>query len=286
MNQIKHLWKEVFDDTDAFLNLYFEKMYRPEYCLEISNADGKLCAALQMLPCAFRKNGETIPAAYIFAVMTAPDERNKGYMTQLINAAFDKLKQQGVALVTLIPQEEYLIDVYRKYGFEQAFRVLREEVDLQCLDSLPVTERRLLSGVEVSRSTPTIVEAYDFYTDYYKNIDGIQVPFAHFDFVCQSLINEGGAIISTKKENEITGLCLAHFIEDKLSAVDILANDDVAREALLSAIKDKFQAEKVVISSYQKDKKMNLLGMAKIIDHSKLVWTDVENAQMSLMMNE
>jgi predicted acetyltransferase len=269
---IKSLWAAIFDETDDFLNLFFEKVFRPENCMIAVNESGNLCAALQMIPYSFVVDGKTISASYIYAVMTAPDERRKGYMDLLLNATFEELRRLNIPLVFLIPQEEYLIDVYQKYGFEQAFRIQKETV------SLP--------DAEVEYFTPSIEKSYKFYQEFYKNTDGVKLTFEQFEFVCIDLRQDNGEIIAIKEDKKISGLCLAKKEDEQLITLDFLATNEKAHDHLLAALSHKFQTQAVHISYFTKNGGNEFAGMAKILNETEISFRILENSYISLMMDK
>jgi len=124
---LKAMWKCCFpDDTDIFIDFYFDKVYQnDETLLYLEN--GKPVAAFQMIPYSLKNNAETSQAAYISGAMTHPDFRRKGLMKQLLLASFDLMKEKGFDYTFLIPQETWLFDFYAKVGY----KAISPEVSLQ-----------------------------------------------------------------------------------------------------------------------------------------------------------
>ncbi|MDR3218752.1 MAG: GNAT family N-acetyltransferase [Dysgonamonadaceae bacterium] len=120
-NTLKAMWRLCFpQDTEAFIRFYFIKMYKNEETLIYVEND-QAVASLQMIPFQL-KTGQTVSlAGYISGAMTHPDFRKKGYMEQLLKAAFAVMKEKGYDYTFLIPQEEWLFDFYEKYGYIHAF---------------------------------------------------------------------------------------------------------------------------------------------------------------------
>ncbi|MDR0864160.1 MAG: GNAT family N-acetyltransferase [Candidatus Symbiothrix sp.] len=115
---LKEMWKQCFPtDTDAFVDFYFDAVYQNDETL-VYVEDNQPVAALQMIPYTI-KTGHTLhPAGYISGVMTHPGYRKRGYMEKLLNAAFEAMQQKGYDYTFLIPQEEWLVGFYGKYGFQ------------------------------------------------------------------------------------------------------------------------------------------------------------------------
>jgi predicted acetyltransferase len=108
-------------------------------------------------------------AVYLYAICTAPEQRKRGFMRRLVEFALAELKKQGIAVVFLSPQEEYLVAVYEKFGFWRAFVSKLEKL-------LPL----LLSA-------PDAEEAYRYYAEFYHNKNHIKLSRTQFDFLYREL---------------------------------------------------------------------------------------------------
>ena len=86
--QIIDLWRLSFNDTEEFIRLYFDRVYKEENTLVIEK-DGQVVSALQMLPYTMTYYGTEISVAYISGACTLPSMRGKGLMKQLMQKAFD-----------------------------------------------------------------------------------------------------------------------------------------------------------------------------------------------------
>jgi predicted acetyltransferase len=136
------LWKLCFpQDSDEFIGFYFDKVYKNgESLLYLENE--KPVAFLQMIPYSLKIGKAIYTAGYLSGVMTHPDYRGKGYMGRLLNLAFEAMKEKGFDYTFLIPQEEWLIEVYKKFGYQLFVSpTLKEEFKLlKALKSLNYTE--------------------------------------------------------------------------------------------------------------------------------------------------
>jgi len=114
---LMRLWKLCFpQDSDSFIRSYFDKIYANDKTLVYID-DEQPVASFQMIPYRL-KTGETLLwGGYISGAMTHPDYRKKGYMAQLLNMSFNEMIKKGYDYAFLIPQEEWLIKMYEKFGF-------------------------------------------------------------------------------------------------------------------------------------------------------------------------
>jgi predicted acetyltransferase len=125
--QVRYMWKTVFGDPDAYMDIYFRDKYRNENTL-VYIEDGKPVASLQMLPYMFTFCGREIPIAYISGACTLPAYRGKGYMSALLKQSFQEMRKRNIPLALLVPQDAGLMEFYAPFGFAQAFDAGTEEL--------------------------------------------------------------------------------------------------------------------------------------------------------------
>ncbi len=114
------MWKTVFGDPDNYMELYFRTKYKNENTLIYIENEIPV-ASLQMLEFNFTFYGAEIPIYYLSGVCTLPEARKKGYMDRLLIRSFEVAKEREIPLMLLVPQEEWLLGFYSKYGFAQTF---------------------------------------------------------------------------------------------------------------------------------------------------------------------
>ena len=107
--QIVNLWRTCFGDSEAFISLYFDRVYKDENAMTIEK-DGKIVSALQIVPYTMTYLGTEISVAYISGVCTAPEERGQGLMRQLLQETFEEMERREVAISALIPADPWLFD--------------------------------------------------------------------------------------------------------------------------------------------------------------------------------
>ena len=116
---VRAMWKRCFGDPDDYMDVYFRHKYRDDQTLIYFEGEMAV-ASLQMLPYTFTFHGCEIPVLYLSGVCTLPEARKKGIMHQLYYAALKWLERE-FPLMLLVPQEEWLLGFYAKYGFAQTF---------------------------------------------------------------------------------------------------------------------------------------------------------------------
>lgn len=117
---IEALWALCFPDDTGFNRYYFDHLFSlPDTLLCIE--DGLLAAMVQMLPYTVQLDGEAVPATYIYGACTHPEFRRRHLMRALLEESFRLDQQNGRPVSMLIPQEAWLFDFYRPFGYEPAF---------------------------------------------------------------------------------------------------------------------------------------------------------------------
>ena len=118
--EVRALWKLCFEDSEEFMDLYFNMRYRDEVnrCVR---ENGKMVAALQTLPYTMTLCGTTVRASYVSGACTHPDWRGQGVMRHLLDETHRRMYADGVVLSLLIPAEEWLFQYYARSGYVPTF---------------------------------------------------------------------------------------------------------------------------------------------------------------------
>ena len=119
---IRDLWEICFPDDTGFNPYYFDHLFSLNDTL-VCELDGCIAAMVQMLPYTLRVHDQDFPVTYIYGACTHPDFRRQHLMSQLLSASFDWDQQHGRIASMLIPQEAWLFDFYRPFGYLPQFSV-------------------------------------------------------------------------------------------------------------------------------------------------------------------
>lgn len=121
-DEIISLWNESFPNEEQFTKFYFENIFDINKTL-IFVKDNKIVSMLQMLD--FDSNmGKTM---YIYGVCTKKEYRNQGIMAKMLTESFDIAKKQAYQYSIIVPAEEYLFDIYEKYGYKSTLNLAYQE---------------------------------------------------------------------------------------------------------------------------------------------------------------
>jgi GNAT superfamily N-acetyltransferase len=276
--QIAGLWKEAFGDADAFMQLYFDSVYRDENALVVEKG-GKILSALQMLPYAMNFYGEEISVAYISGACTAPSEQGKGLMRQLLQDAFREMRQRGIALTALIPAGKRLFDYYRLQGYTEAFDY-----------SLKVYTRQeyILPAKDVNVLPVEGSPATDVYAFFDRKLRERPICMLHtyegLDTILKDLRLSGGTCFAAcTPDGQPAGLAFAlpsgeGPAPEYVFIKEILVENEKVRKRLLFDITTRCNTSKAVyrIPFYDGGLAAYPYGMAQVIDRERLIriWAD------------
>lgn len=112
---LRRLWQEIFGDTDAFLDSFYQRAFAPDRCRCILIKE-QIAAVLYWLDCQL----DGRPMAYIYAVATHPQHRGKGLCRMLMEDTHQLLTERGYSGALLVPQQEGLRKMYAKMGYRNA----------------------------------------------------------------------------------------------------------------------------------------------------------------------
>ncbi|MBR1517176.1 MAG: GNAT family N-acetyltransferase, partial [Bacteroidales bacterium] len=114
--QAKALWQQTFGDSQAFADLYFDRVYSKE-CTVACIEGEQLIASLQLLPYGMKWHEDTTEAAYVSGVMTREEWRGKGIGRELMRQAHIKAYGEGKVFVMLMAASERAARWYELMGY-------------------------------------------------------------------------------------------------------------------------------------------------------------------------
>ena len=144
--ETRELWKQVFNDSEKFMDLYFNRVYQPKYNI---TCQINVVAALQTLPYTLLYHGSEVKTAYISGVSTHPDFRQQGVADNLMRQAHFDLFYKEVVFATLIPAEKWLYEWYGRCGYAEQITCTPpptgiEKMNFETFDKLQRTKNCVL----------------------------------------------------------------------------------------------------------------------------------------------
>ena len=121
-DEIKQLWRECFDDSSEFVDMFFSRVYRDDDALLLKSA-GSLVSAMLLQGYTLSYHGSDTPMAYVCGAATRRQYRGQGHMSALMREALCEAHRRGDTFCALIPAHSWLYAYYSRFGFAPVFLV-------------------------------------------------------------------------------------------------------------------------------------------------------------------
>jgi predicted acetyltransferase len=267
IEQVRNLWKTSFGETDEYLNFYFNTRYTNKYTL-VYNLNNIAVSSAQFYPFDMTFYDEYIKTEYVLGVCTHLNNRNMGYAKSILLHGIENAKNNGVDVLTLIPQEDYLFKIYEKFGFTEMFDV----TDV-------LFKNKYAKSINVHEYTDSYFEElFDFYTIWYTSKSGRVIKNRDdFAFTLEDIFINGGKIYLYINNNTIAGFATISLQNNTIK--EILFYDDIVKVNLINGIFEKTGVKtlNVVFAGKYKDIKSKALGMSRVINPLNLLQIYAKN---------
>lgn len=262
--QTRSLWKTCFNDSDDFLDIYFNDKYTDERNISVQR-DGRIVSALQLIPYRMTFYGVVGCAGYISGLATLPDFRKNGFAANILREAHRRLLRQGAFLSILIPEEEDKRSFYenpRCGSYHTA--VYRRALPLD------VSQDGETEKFAVERPDEWGRELYLFYRRYTAPLPFMLHPSEEdFYAALEAADLQDGYVLTVRKGKRLTGFCIAVKEADGEVYIRTIAiTEQAARRALVEYLCKECGVERIMrrfcLPGSLKDVKS--YAMARVID--------------------
>ncbi|MBO4730966.1 MAG: GNAT family N-acetyltransferase [Bacteroidaceae bacterium] len=120
IEECRHIWERVFDDSEEFVDLYFSRRYSAENTF-VAKADGRIVAQAQCLSYKMTASfGEPIlNVGYVSGLATLPEYRGQGHAKSVMQQMHQWLSDHGYDYCLLIPADNDAAAWYaRHFGYK------------------------------------------------------------------------------------------------------------------------------------------------------------------------
>ena len=265
--QTRQLWKQCFDDSEAFIDLYFGRRYS-DAINHVRQVDGQVVAALQAVPYDMTFGaGYVVPVAYVSGACTHPDHRCRGEMHRLLAETHRSLYAQGKWFSTLIPANEGLFGYYARSGYAACFHRTVENVVINRGDTPVDNSERILeiSSIELLKS-------FDEPVGYFINEQLLQRPCCiqhtvdDLQVVCHDIWLDGGCCLRIERERTLVGLAFCVPLEDAVWKVkELVLAEGVDCIAALRQIARHCGASRLTAGLPPCPTRQQKIGMARVL---------------------
>lgn len=258
----RSLWKEVFHDSEPFLDLYFSRRFTPDNTYAIQDA-GRLLCAMQSLTYRVRYRGRLLRAGYVSGLATRADLRGRGLGTRLLTSVLRDLLRKGRQLSLLIPATGRLFDYYRRLGYVVcSYRVIKDQAGANSLSGserfataagFSVRQMRFLNR-EIERRSSVVLHSRRDLVDI-AAVAGMS----------------GGGLVSIETDDDVLALGVCEMQDGACHLLDAFGEDE-ARKRLAGVLTDRMnkRGTKVFVHTYN-SLKGQPYGMARVVNLKSLL---------------
>lgn len=138
------LYEENFDDgKDYFIDYYYDKIIKRNEIIAILDGD-IVVSMIHLNPYNYQIFDKINTVHYLVAIATKVGYRNKGYMSELFNAALFYLNDLHEPFCYLLPEDQKLEEYYKKFGFESICKFTVDKFSKQKYDIYPVNDQEYI----------------------------------------------------------------------------------------------------------------------------------------------
>lgn len=246
LNQIKYMWKYCFNDSESFMNYYFESKYKKENTLVVEEED-KIVSSLQLNQYNIDLNDKTYDVSYVVGVSTLPEARGRGFMKKLMQNALNEMYKKDQLISILMPIDYRL---YRYYGYEHCYDQLEYKIDIELLKDFKINGRFKKASAEDVNCLISI------YNNSIKGKNGFTVrDEIYFENLFKEIESENGYIYIHHGQFGFDGYIVYLIVDGNLYVREIFyENIDSLSSMLKFLYNHNTQFKNVIISSPLDDK--------------------------------
>lgn len=114
---LRELWEETFDDSEGFVDYYFENVCKNNKILSAYIGD-TLVGMIHLNPYDMLVDNREVKSYYVVGVAVLFPYRNKGYMKAMMKKTLEDMAKDGVDIAFLMPELEAY---YHNLGFKKIY---------------------------------------------------------------------------------------------------------------------------------------------------------------------
>lgn len=281
-DSFKSLWKICFNDSDNFLDWFFNNRFVPEYsaCLE---CDGKIVSAMQSIPMHIQVRGTILSCTMLAGVSTNPDYGGRGYMKKMFSYYMNMVNKMGIVLTPHTPAR---INTFFPLGHytvsDSSF------IDIENVSPTVFTEK--LTIVDLNGSVSCLYSCYNKVSLNYSGI--INRSLADFEFKCRDYSSDNALCAAYVINDTVVGYCIYFSSMDIVYGEEVISINDTVQQCLVDYLTNiafgkklhiKLPADTKIKNEFVKTIPHSVLGVANV---SKLLKALGGGKEFSILVND
>ncbi len=237
----RELWKEIFGDTDQYIDYYFEEKAKRSKIYSRYEKD-ELASMAFFTPYEMVYRGELCSCPYIVGVATREESRGRGYMRTNIEQGLDEFREAGARLAFLNPADE---KIYQPLGFLPVYYRRQYEVY--------GNKTKWFEVVSLSQMSKEKMKDLEKFSCEHLNASDLDLYMCHSAGYLAQLHKEmkalEGEVIVLWEDEKICGMAAYTREEDVYEVTEVICDPKDGRKVLESicAYLDEEEGKKVII---------------------------------------
>ena len=230
--QLRQIWKDIFHDTDSFINWQMNRRFVAELCA-VCEEGGRIVSCLYGYPLPLSFGEKTVDNILVSGVATLPEYRGKGLMKRLFEFYLNHLYVLDVPLISLTPANPAY------YGCIGAVS-LTQSVIISCGKVTEKTEMPFkIEKADISSEAERLKACYERFASRYS---GVSVRKDYFEIKMSEYMEEGcECMTAANKKGDVLGY-VVYITEGNLINCSEAVGENEAIKGLLSMFKLPFKA--------------------------------------------
>lgn len=217
IGEFRRLWKLCFEDSENFMNWFFENRFFPEYSCCISEG-GELVSAMQGVPYSILVRGKPLSGLMLCGVTTDPAHRRKGLMHKTFSYEMNMLSERGYALAVHTPA---VLESYFSFGHLPV-----ADANYFMTKEIKAVQASTRAGYRAKYDYTKWENLFPLYLDVSKKYSGIiQRTKEEFMRKCHDYAADGGKCFALEKNDEIVGYLFYGISEHTIFGAETIATN-------------------------------------------------------------
>lgn len=266
-SQFISLWRICFNDTDSFIEWFFDNRFFAEYsvCIE---CEGLIVSAMQSMPVNLLIRGEQIQSTIVAGVCTHPDYRSLGLMKRMFSFYMHMAKSLDILAVTYKPEN---IKTYASLSHFPTTRTLRYATrKVMSADTESVAHQLLLDQIKALEdedkeddthesesffitdiselSGKNFTKCYDLYTELAPSYSGIiKRSKENFNLKLSDYSSVGGKALLLFDNASLEAYCYYFETTNSLYGEEIIAESEGSLLSIVEQLHKVAQDRKLIL---------------------------------------
>ncbi|MDE7368179.1 MAG: GNAT family N-acetyltransferase [Muribaculaceae bacterium] len=271
IKDVKAIYREAFDDSMAYVEMYFNRVYREEDACVGYDPTGKIVSSLLLQQYEFNFGDNRVSMGYIAGAATRKSHRGQGYMGRLLNDALNISYERGDQFCALIPAHRWLYDYYNHFGFSTVFYIQEKRYtsvhefnfdgEFERIDNIATPEIYETFNTLNNIRRPCVAHSYE---DYLNIIEDNRMD------------NGLTFALRDKADGMIVAIVFAVVTSGRVVVRDLLAVDPNVESAALAIISDEYPEMGITVIAPAEDTwtgPIESRGMMRIVNALEVLKT-------------